>query len=84
MIRVNEIRQGIADEVKGIRNKIILNKVLETASLFRRAYSNTEYKTLTDAEWRKVQIINDVISCNNSKLKELRCVQAFTRNMLDE
>lgn len=84
MVRVNEIRQNIADEVKGIKNKIILSKILEIASLFRRAYSDKEYRTLTDAEWSKIEIINDVISCDNSKLKELRHVQAFTRTMLDE
>lgn len=83
MVKVGEIRQNIADEVKGIRNKIILKDILEFLKLVRRIYGGKDFSAIPENDWYKVRAIMELICCDSEKkAEEIKIIHRFIGAML--
>lgn len=82
MKKKESIQKAIMDEVKGIDNEIILEKVLEVVHLYRIGYSETEYKSMKKVEYQKMFAISEILMCDNSKARDLELVRRFARRII--
>lgn len=75
----SELRQGIGDNIKVIKNSFALKRLYIISDILRRQNDEEAYKSLTDAEYDAASIIRAVINCKDAgRLRKLRAfVNAF-------
>lgn len=79
MKRVAEIREEIAQNVRQTRYKTFLKDVCVVSDLMRRACDSIEHTTLTEEEWNKVSIINNIVNIEDPR--RLRLMQRIGSEM---
>ena len=80
--KVGELREAITYTANQTKNKLVLKDVLQIADLFRRQMDEDEYKTLSDADWKRVSSIRCLLQCEDKEKMDI--IQHFIMRMCEK
>ena len=80
--KIGELREAITYTANKTKNKLVLKAVLQIADLFRRQMDEVEYKTLSDADWKRVSAIRCLLQCEDEK--KMDAIQYFIMRMCEK
>lgn len=81
MIKVSELREQIAQNVKKTKNRIVLNNMVVVTDIMQKSSNDEECINMTEVEKCQDSIISTVLRMNDPIL--LRRLWVFVRTMAD-